>query len=294
MQVAAYRKEEPEEPVDEIGTLIEQLSSRDTRQHRHAVLALFRAGAPAVTPLLSLLATESNRRRRKRPLRIGLTLTAAGMYLWWLANLASPMSWNLLLILIPLLLGLLSLHTATRVQVDAAQVLAMLDDMRAVGPLAEALEYQEWQLPRARSAAAEALIRLLPRLQPKDAGLLDAHQRACLYRALVLPSPESPRLPIAILHALACIGDAAALPAMERLTRHTPLTQPQKQIQEEAQQAARLLRARLEGEQAPHILLRSSEATTAPDMLLRPATEASVTDPRQLLRATHDSTDSGT
>ena len=68
-------------------------------------------------------------------------------------------------------------ETAVRVAVNA---LAGTDDLRAVGPLAEALAMGE----PSYSLAVSALTRLLPRLGPSDAHLLTETQRACLRRAL--------------------------------------------------------------------------------------------------------------
>ncbi len=68
-------------------------------------------------------------------------------------------------------------ETAYRVAVNA---LASTDDLRAVGPLAEALTLGG----SSYSLAVSALTRLLPRLQPSDGELLNETQRACLHRAL--------------------------------------------------------------------------------------------------------------
>lgn len=62
----------------------------------------------------------------------------------------------------------------------AIGALAGTDDLRAVGPLTEALTTTE----PTRSLAVSLLTRLLPRLRPADAPLLNKPQRACLRRTL--------------------------------------------------------------------------------------------------------------
>lgn len=63
---------------------------------------------------------------------------------------------------------------------EAAGTLASTEDLRAVGPLAEALCMGE----PTYSLVVAALTRLLPRLQASDSPLLNETQRACLRRAL--------------------------------------------------------------------------------------------------------------
>jgi HEAT repeat protein len=85
------------------------------------------------------------------------------------------------------------------------------EDVRAVGLLAEALSFGDKAV---RAVAEQALIRLLPRLQPEDAELLNKKQRECLYRAMRNGNPE---LVIAILKALTRVGDEEALRHVEDL-----------------------------------------------------------------------------
>ncbi len=62
---------------------------------------------------------------------------------------------------------------------EALNALANTDDLRAVGPLAEALSL--WD---PSPTVSTTLCRLLPRLRPSDADLLNEQQRACLRRAI--------------------------------------------------------------------------------------------------------------
>src|SRR5262249_8872055 len=99
--------------------------------------------------------------------------------------------WIRLLFLLLIPVGILSflggLQSITDRQKTTANALAMFEDIRTVGPLAEALEFtQENSLVKLHTPkiAASTLTRLLPNLQPTDAELLNAEQRACLCRAL--------------------------------------------------------------------------------------------------------------
>ena len=81
--------------------------------------------------------------------------------------------------------------------------LAQRDDIRVVGPLAEAL--RSWDR-EAQEIAEAALIRLLPRLRAEHDVLLTPDQRKTLNRAL---RGRNELLALAILKALKHIGDSA-------------------------------------------------------------------------------------
>jgi hypothetical protein len=172
-------------------------------------------------------------------------------------------------------------------QTEAARKLARHDDIRGVGPLAEALE---WPDPDVQSVATEALIRLLPRLQATDGALLTANQRANLYRKLrPYQHGAQTELQQAILRALEQIGDKEAIPSVRRLARGGALSPKQKQVRKAAQDCLPYLRTRAEQQRVSQTLLRASSATSAaPDILLRPADMGGGAAPEQLLRATTD------
>lgn len=96
-------------------------------------------------------------------------------------------------------------------QQAVAAAITQFDDVRALGPLAEVLEFRTEPIV---PIAEKALIRLLPRLQAQDASLLSSAQRACLNRAL---EGGNTGLTLAILKAWEQVGDADALPIVERL-----------------------------------------------------------------------------
>lgn len=162
-----------------------------------------------------------------------------------------------------------------------SRVLAKFDDVRAVGFLAEALEFRD---KHTRQAAAEALIRLLPRLKASDAHLLNAKQRAILLRTFNRPA-SSAALIVAILKAYEQVGDESALePVRSLLTALNP------RVQEAATECLPFLESRIAQQRASQTLLRASSPieTATPDMLLRPALESGETNPQELLRATTD------
>lgn len=85
-------------------------------------------------------------------------------------------------------------------------------DVRWIGTLAQALHAPE---ARKRHAAARQLTRLLPRLKPATAGLLDAQTQDDLCAALRTNSVKDLDLNLAILKALERFGNVEALPAVE-------------------------------------------------------------------------------
>ncbi len=160
--------------------------------------------------ILVLLRKESrNRALRTRLCRWASFLFVIGWFVFALSR--HDFSFNTLFFLyIPI--GLLGMSTmASRQQQIAAMALSQCDDVRAIGPLSEALEFQERDI---RPLASRALIRLLPRLQASDASLLSAAQRSCLNRAL---TGSNVALTLAILKAWEQVGDTAAIPAVQNL-----------------------------------------------------------------------------
>jgi hypothetical protein len=97
----------------------------------------------------------------------------------------------------------------------AVRVLTRMEDVRAVGALAEALEYRP-----ARPGVQRALTRLLPAMTAQDVSLLTEYQRQCLRRALErgVPHEEGDFL-VAVLNLLERIGDTPAIPSVEMLLR---------------------------------------------------------------------------
>jgi hypothetical protein len=162
-------------------------------------------------------------------------------------------------------------------------------DVRVVGPL---LSLWGVSSPRTRGAIEEALIELLPQMRASDAVLLNDEQRAQLYAILRDTNRRRVPLQLAILEALGRIGDAHAVPVVERLSE-TPLRR-QRALREAAQrclpqlrervlqlqQSSTLLRPSANRAKEKEVLLRTSDSTlpTPADQLVRPVDAKEISD----------------
>jgi len=174
--------------------------------------------------------------------------------------------------------GLLALH-----QRPVGRRLAILDAPQAVGPLMDVLSncgMYRW------SELRRALIHLLPRLKVSDTKWLLPRQRKMLLR--ILTSDErwpyygglwGSELKIAILRALEQIGDAKAIPTVERMARSAK----DGRVRIAAQDCLPFLRERVEEEQIGQNLLRASGPNIQMETLLRPASGNTEDKPEQLL-----------
>ncbi len=236
---------------------------------------------PRVDALLETLAKEARKRRKIRRFLIAVfiafvvcrfihAITSPGLFSWfeWVSQTLMGT------------LAIIGLFAMSEVQKRATKKLAMLDDVRAVGPLMEALGYIDSEV---RKVAIEALLRLLPRMQASDAHFLNDVQRNCMYRAL---NAKEENFVLAVLKALEQVGDSRALPLVEKLAQGDAETYQEKRIRDAAQACLPFLRQRIEQESASRQLLRAASASGVPaDTLLRPAQSVSETGPEQLLRA---------
>jgi hypothetical protein len=272
------------EQAEEIAVLVAQLGSRDARERVQARRVLQRRGSVVLPAIEALLRAERLKKRKARPLRAVFGTAIFGLFVLFQFFLATPIAWGLIPILGLLSVGLARLCAVTPAQVEAVRVLAALDDVRVVGPLLEALEWRDLSAcTGVRTLATRALYRLLPRLQPEHAALLDDRQRACLYRLLRHhPSDDQTELIVALLGAVARVGDARAVASLERMTRDRHGPPPRQRVRLTAQETLAQLRQRLD--RSPGSLLRAASDASATD-LLRPITTATLQDPQQLLRA---------
>lgn len=272
------------EQTEEIEVLAAQLRSHNAGERLWARRALLRRGVAALSAMEALLRAESLKKRKARPVRAAYGAAIFGFFVLFQYYLATPIAWGLIPAMGLLFVGLARLCAVTPAQVEAIRVLAALDDVRIVGPLLEALEWRDMAaFSGVRAVATQALYRLLPRLRPEDANLLDDRQRACLYRLLRHhPSDDQTELIVALLGAVAQVGDARAVSQLERMTRDSNGPAPRQRVSLTAQETLLLLRRRLD--RSPGTLLRAASDTAAPNLLLRPATAAPTTDPQQLLR----------
>lgn len=232
--------------------------------------------------VLAILREESVKRRKRRNLLTGLFVGILGLYLV-LAICTHDMH---LLATLGSYTSLLTIGTvATQRQKSASLSLARFNDVRAVGPLAEALHYHD--RTRTLSPIAEnALIELLPRMKASDAALLSPEQRQHLNRAL---RGKNIDLILAILKAYEQVGDTGAIAEVEKLAAGRGSSGNNPRVVAAAQECLPALRQSAERQQAGAQLLRASDAGPAsPDTLLRPALPQASTDPAdQLLRPTN-------
>ena len=164
-------------------------------------------------------------------------------------------------------------------------------NVSAIPTLIDAITLNASQKYRVR--VTRALAALLPRLKASDANLLTSRHRYTLN--LMLGSCFQPHLrgideefTLAILKAYEQVGDAKAVPVVEKIANHNPRNAGQRRIQQAAEECLPLLRANLGEVASTQTLLRAStRQADAPAMLLRPAAAASLTPPAELLRVSH-------
>jgi hypothetical protein len=239
--------------------------------------------------LVGVMRYEEQQRKETRKLRatdilVNLSIFGAGCLTFWLIRgrlVFFPWIGNLIGSFV---LFLVYAVWISRAQNNAAYLLAKhFEDTSIIGPLAEALEYRDKAV---RKAAAEALTRLLPRLQETDDSLLTGEQRNCLHHALM---DSEPALVLAVMIGLRRVGDARAIPNVQKLAAGQGVAATDELLQEAAQETLRILRHRVEAQRAPQVLLRASSSPMArADELLRPAADRGIAEgqERVLLRAT--------
>lgn len=162
--------------------------------------------------------------------------------------------------------------------------LERIDDVRMVGPLAEALDEERYIKP---TPIIAALRRLLPKMQQSDAKSLTPAQRACLYRALYRRRSRSrlifdKGLALEILKAMRQIGDREAVPHVKRVATWSG----DSQLRDAANDCLPFLMAQEEEFNRSQTYLRPSSASEIEtDSLLRASIEEVPTKPEELLRA---------
>ncbi len=171
---------------------------------------------------------------------------------------------------------------------EAVESLKQAADVSSIGVLLDSLSLDDAVMKR---YAIDALIDLLPLLQPEDAGRLSTIHRArlCsvlgrrlespLYKdiAAVFKPAEQRRvnLQLAILKAFSQVGDERALSHVKNLAISTAHTDGEQQVRSAAIECLPLLQARIVSLSATNSLLRPSSAMDL-EYLVRPATHAPV------------------
>jgi hypothetical protein len=274
MQQQHFQQEEPDPYVTKT---VDLLSSRRKEIREEAERSLQEMGQEAVEELLLVLKKEAQRRKTRKK-RIQASIAC---YLTLAVVIAVLFNSEFLLNSLGGMVGvILVAFIATQRQKNATRELAKYKDRRTVGPLAEALEFQDKDLA---IQARARLFDLLPQLQASDAGLLNAEQRACLCRAV---NREDIKLACAILKAFEQVGDGTALSMVEKLAAGEGRAARSPELQKAAEDCLLFLGPRVKNEKAHQQLLRAvDESDSAPDILLRPAAGAVETAPQELLRA---------
>lgn len=252
--------------------ILAKLRSKRATERQRAEEELKRLGPEAVEALLATLEQESLRRKRRRMagfaiLFLAMTIIVATIKSWDFPSLFGSL-WG----------GVATLFAATQLQKDAVLALSRYDDVRGVGFLAEALEFDDKVIVR---QAGDALVRLLPRLRASDHSLLTDEQRRCLDRALERGKRRD--LCLAILGAYEQIGDAKSIEVVERLASARPGKRVDEEVRRRAAEVLPALRERAELVRAAQTLLRPAEAGGS-DTLLRPAGGPPQTPDDRLLR----------
>ena len=147
-----------------------------------------------------------------------------------------------------------------------------------VGGLVEALF---WPNSRIQGIAAASLTQMLPRLTPEDASLLSMQHREILYSRLNGVGAKT-EFRIAILRALAAVGDAYSIPYMERIADSTAWTKTQAQVRSVARQSLAILEERLTRQK----LTAPAPSAVLPAIPLAPApVKAEISPEEQALRS---------
>ncbi len=173
--------------------------------------------------------------------------------------------------------------TLTPQQARLASKLANVDDVQAVGPLAE---MTAWPDDRIKSMAVAALTRLLPRLKSNDTQLLSTSQRALLYQSLRISNARThAEYLMALLLALEQVGDTAAIPFVRGLANSRPFTLRQRRVVEAAGDCLPFLEGCAQQNRDSQILLRATTSDDAANaFLLRPAGTQTASNPDLLVR----------
>jgi hypothetical protein len=269
---------------------------------------------------------EVQKWRKRRRWTLGLSW---GAFILGQLSTAAPASWAQrgpaipvmsFLLVIGSLLGLLMGMLMRPSQRNALNSLLQTDDVRAVGPLLEAMQMM---IPAITGKAADALIRLLPSLREEHATLLTPLQKRYLRSLIVADAPRRPANPalstvvqlsstlnllpidavnasvspftankfmgyhseplsVAVVQALAYIGDNNDLELIQRIAANP--------VQQAALRAQSLLESRIKSlnERETHLRV-ASVPSASPDELRRAAQPSSTpSDPATLVRPTQE------
>lgn len=251
--------------------------------------------ARLITQRLDEITKRARRACRRR------SISAIGWYVCFIAGLFLGfrlISWGspfgLAFVMLYFAAMLVPLFLIDRVRLQAmpkfdADEIARLGGVNAIAPLFVVLLSN---MPKKqRQSICDALITLLPQMKATDAHLLTPVDRRMIHLWLnnaVLIGGSNPKfedLYVASLKALEQVGDADAIPVVERLTKMKGRTPAQKKIKQAAIECLPMLLANCGEVETARTLLRASHSEAArPDTLLRAASGSAQSNPAELLR----------
>ena len=186
-----------------------------------------------------------------------------------------------LLLLVMVVCGLLGWLTH-RKRMAMTRIASRFDDVRAVGPLIEALYFQDTAL---RSELTTTLTRLIPRMREEDGLRLDTNQRNLMNRYVSHYIGDDRTLPRTILQAYPTIGNGTEMTVVRNVAKGKGYAGKDPLSQQAAQDYLDIVEQRRQQETLNTTLLRASSALEiGVDTLLRSAQENASTPSNQLLR----------
>ncbi len=215
------------------------------------------------------------RKKQMRWVRIGLFCGLLVLFQLKLHNI--PGLWWILWITLG---GKAAADAAVGRRHETASALARAGDPLAVSALAVACRDGDKET---QAMAARGLKSILPSLRSSDVQYITSEGMEALIGLLRSPDP---RLVLAVLRGLEQVGDARALPAIDKLIANPIGRAPEwRDVQDAARQCLPYLHARVANERARQVLLRPAQSPVDPaSTLLRPAGAAPTTPQEQLLR----------
>ena len=222
----------------------------------------------------------------------GIAITQDPKYLSAMYYLCGFLIWSGLITLcltplVPFVIAGKLTRRGNMVRQEAARTLGILGRAEAVPALLRASHNQSFYT----EVGLKALLSTLPALTFEEHyGTLSSDVVPNLCRLLKrLPwveIGESNETPLALLRALAAVGDARAIaPLTDMIEMGKPFEAAQRKVHEEEQRVLAILAERAARETEKTTLLRGAEAPVLPHTLLRPYEGTTTTEPQELLRA---------
>lgn len=232
---------------------------------RIAALEQVRALPPEHLLRLAEIDTQRTRRWRSQGyLRLGLLVVIPVAFAYIAPVIGAD--WTLLFLLMLVVVSYLRERT-TPAHRAIASLLGEMKDPRFIGPAVEmVLESNVKASNATMNSILRALKRMTRQLRADQSEMLTKKQKQALLTLLQTPYADF-ELMVSILKALEQVGDADAIPVVERLTE-----QSVEKVRIAAEECLGTLRVRArQNEQAQTLLRACANASIAPETLLRPA-----------------------